>query len=476
MADSEHLKRREPPRARRVRGQTPEGAGVETVDGLSTRRLAGTVAVVGYPNVGKSTLVNRLTGRRETVVHEMPGVTRDRKDVEAEWNGQVIRLVDTGGVDLTGDAVGGDDDINRQVAAQARYAIGAADLALFVVDARAGSGPGDEELAAILRRAATPVLLVANKIDDPRNEHYTHDFHSLGLGEPFQVSAQHGHGTGDLLDLILERLGAIETAGVEERVGDEIAVAILGRPNVGKSSLLNVMAGADRAIVSEIPGTTRDATDTRIERDGVAFRVYDTAGMRRKRKHRQLVEYWSEQRAIAAAGRADVALVLIDASAGVTDKDLAVADDARKAGCATIVVVSKWDIVEVDLDDIRDKIQQKLRQRPLVITTSAISKRGIERLFTTIEETHARYTSRVPTPIVNNVLRDAVARRQPPIVGGKRLKMVYGAQVQTRPPRFRVTVNDRRLITRDYAYYVENRLREASGLEGCPVILDFVAR
>ena len=476
MTESEHLKRREPPRARRVRGQTPEGTGIETSDGISTRRIAGVVAVVGYPNVGKSTLVNRLTGRRETVTHEQPGVTRDRKDVEAEWNGELIRLVDTGGVDLTGDAVGGDSDLNRQVAEQARYAVAASDLTLLVVDARAGSGPGDEEVAAILRRAGRPVIVVANKIDDPRNEHYAHDFHALGLGEPFQVSAQHGHGTGDLLDLILDRLAGIETAGADERVGDEIAVAILGRPNVGKSSLLNAMVGTSRSIVSDIPGTTRDSVDTRIERDGVAFRIYDTAGMRRKRKHRQLVEYWSEQRAISAAERADVALVLIDASIGVTDKDLAVADDARKAGCATIVVVSKWDIVEVDLDDIREKITQKLRQRPLVITTSSHSKRGIERVFKTIQETHARYTSRIPTPIVNNVLRDTVARRQPPVVDGKRLKMVYGAQVQTRPPRFRVTVNDRRLITRDYAYFVENRLREAAGLEGCPVILDFVAR
>lgn len=454
---------REPPRARRRRGADEESFGdVE---------IAGVVAVVGYPNVGKSTLVNRLSGRRETVVHEQPGVTRDRKELEIEWNGRRFRLIDTGGVDIASS-----DPITRQVATQARTAIAEADLALFVVDVRAGVGPGDEEIATILRRARIPVLLVANKVDDPRALGASAELHRLGLGDPFEISALHGHGAGDLLDEIIGRLAALPSARRVERRADEIGVAVLGRPNVGKSSLVNALVGSDRVIVSDIPGTTRDTIDTLLERGETRFRLIDTAGLRRKRKHRQEVEFWSEQRALQAAERADVALILIDGFEGLTDADLAVADAARKAWCATLVVVSKWDIAQVDLDALRERIAIKLRQRPLIVTTSSVTGRGLERLLDSIEELHGRYTSRMPTPQVNRVLKEAVERREPPRVDGRRLKLVYGAQVQTRPPRFRVTVNDRKLIVRDFAYYLENRLREAADLAGCPVIIDFITR
>ena len=283
--------------------------------------LLGTVAIVGFPNVGKSTLVNRLTSSRAAVVHETPGVTRDRKELVCEWNGRRFLLVDTGGVDIADPA-----PITRSIAGQAREAVAEADLVLFVVDARQGISPGDEEIAEILRRAGKPVILLANKIDDPSKDLHALEFHRLGLGDPVPLSALHGHGTGDLLDEIVERL----PGGGPEQVGDEaIRVAILGRPNVGKSSLLNAILGRERVIVSEVPGTTRDAIDTVLEReDGRTFTLVDTAGLRRKRKHRQGIEYYSELRALEAAERADVALVLVDASEGVVEGDLAVADIA----------------------------------------------------------------------------------------------------------------------------------------------------
>lgn len=461
---------REPPRARRRRGRD-EGED-DGEEGLPEELpLLGVVAVVGYPNVGKSTLCNRLAGRRDAVVHSEPGVTRDRKEVDVEWNGKRLRLVDTGGIDLGGETLMADE-----VADQARAALAEADLALFVVDAKAGVMPGDLEVAEILRRAKMPVILAANKAEGSGGDDAALEFHSLGLGEPQPVSAIHGSGSGDLLDLLVERLEAIPGAARTERVADEIGVAILGRPNVGKSSLFNALIGSPRVIVSDTPGTTRDAIDTVLVRGDTAFRLVDTAGLRRKRAQRQEVEYWSEKRAMAAAERADVALVLIDGAEGLVDHDLDVADRARKAGCATLVVVSKWDASDVDLDDLRGRIERKLRQRPAIVTTSSVTGRGLDRLLDRIEELYGAYARRMPTPAVNRALQAAVEQRQPPLVHGTRLKVLYGAQVQTRPPRFRVTVNNRKLITRDYAYYLENRLREAAGLEGCPVILDLVAR
>jgi GTP-binding protein len=407
------------------------------------------------------------------VVHEERGVTRDRKQLELEWNGVAIEIVDTGGIDIEAEG----DPIARQVSEQARVALAEADLVLFVVDAQLGVTSGDMEVAEIIRRSHTPVILVANKADNPRRELLdSAELYELGLGDPFPVSAIQGTNSGDLLDLIVARLDGIEGAAREVRVSDEIGIAILGRPNVGKSSLLNAITGQPRAIVSDVPGTTRDSFDTRVTLGETTFRLIDTAGMRRKRRHRQEVEYWSEVRALHAAQRADIALVLVDAQEGLTDHDLHVADEARKAGCGTIVVVSKWDIQEIDLDHLRERLHKKLRQRPIVITSSAVTGRGVERVLRTAEEVFGRYTSRVGTGELNRVLKDAAERRQAPLVRQRRLKLLYGAQVQTRPPRFRITVNDRRLITAEYAYYLENRIREATDLESCPVIIDFVAR
>jgi GTP-binding protein len=430
--------------------------------------LAGTVAVVGFPNVGKSTLVNRLTESRATVVHETPGVTRDRNELVADWNGQRFRLIDTGGVDIADPS-----PITRSIADQARMAIDEADLVLFVVDARAGVTPGDEELAGILRHSHKPVLLLANKIDDPGQDVLALEFHRLGLGDPVPVSAHHGHGTGDLLDAVVAMLPG---AGPQEVGEDAIRVAILGRPNVGKSSLLNALLGEERVIVSEVPGTTRDSIDTVLKRGERTFVLVDTAGIRRKRKQRQGIEYYSELRALAAAERADIALVLVDASEGLVDQDLSVADIARKAQNSTIVVLSKWDIGQLVLEDVRDRLLSRVRQRPPIVTVSAKTGRGIGRLLDRVETLFEKHTSRIATPELNRFLAGLREAREPPSKAGKRLNLLYGTQVQTRPPRFRFFVNDPALITRDYGYWVENQLRERFELEGVPVSIEFVRK
>ena len=430
--------------------------------------LKGTVAIVGFPNVGKSTLVNRLTATRAAVVHETPGVTRDRKELVCEWAGERFLLVDTGGVDVT-DA----SPITKGAVEQARAAVDEADLVVFLVDARAGVTPGDEELADILRRSRRPVLLVANKVDDPARPELAHELARLGFGDPVQISAAHGHGTGDLLDAILERL----PGGGGQPTGEEaIRVAVLGRPNVGKSSLLNALLGQERVIVSDVPGTTRDAIDTVLRTDDRTFVLVDTAGLRRKRRQRQGIEYYSELRAREAASRADIALVLIDASEGVVEQDLAVADVARKAQCSTLVVLSKWDEATVAVEDVRPLIEARLRQRPPVLTTSAKSGRGIARLLDRIGHLYDKHAARLPTPELNRFLAELRDDREPPSRRGKRLNLLYGTQTTARPPRYRFFVNDPALVTRDYAYWVENRMRDRFALEGVPVSIDFVRR
>jgi len=432
------------------------------------------VAVVGYPNAGKSTLVNRLSGSRKAVVDETPGVTRDRNEVPTEWNGRELVLVDTGGVDAADPS-----HMQGQVAEQARQAVEEADLVLLVIDARAGLVAGDEELADILRRSRRPVVVVANKVDDAAHEAGALELHGLGLGDPIAVSALHGRGTGDLLDAVVERLPAAEPGedGDEEEDGDdEIRVAILGRPNVGKSSLVNAILGRPRVIVAPTPGTTRDAIDTVFERGGRHVRLIDTAGLRRKRRHRQGIEYWSEVRALEAAKRADIALVLVDSSEGLAEGDLTVADEARKAGCATLVVLSKWDITTVEVDDVAERLQGKLRQRPTIVTTSALTGRNVDRMLDAIEELFGRHTSRVGTGALNRAMAEIGAARETPRRGRRRLNVLYATQYRTRPPRFRIVVNDQALVTRDYAYFVENQLRRRLGLEGAPVIIDFKSR
>lgn len=426
------------------------------------------VAVVGYPNAGKSTLVNRLAGVREAVTHSEPGATRDRKEIPCEWNGRRFTLIDTGGVDL---AAG--DSISRSVQSQAREAIADADVIVHVIDARAGLGPGDAEVAALLRAAPAPTIVVANKMDASGGEHLLAELYSLGLGEPLAVSASHGLGTGDLLDRIVE-LGPDPEAEAEQ---EEIPrIAILGRPNVGKSSLLNALLGAERTIVSALAGTTRDSIDTELEHDGRRLVLVDTAGIRRRSKIAGSIDYYAQLRAERAASRADVAILLCDASEGITSEDLRIGELAMKSGCATLVGLNKWDIVEVDLDDAKARLGRRLRQRPPVITCSAARGRNLQKLLPKALELADRRAARIKTPDLNRFLGDAVARNPPPAKRGRRLRTYYIAQVEASPPRFAVQVNDRQLINRDWAYFLENALREAYGLAGIPLIIDFVPR
>ena len=423
------------------------------------------VAIVGYPNVGKSTLVNRLAGVREAVVHEQAGVTRDRKEVEADWNGRPFLLVDTGGVDMDER-----DDLSRQVQEQARAAMADADVIVLVVDARTGIRPGDDELARELRGSPVPVVLAANKVDDVRSMADAAEFHALGLGEPIAVSATQGLGTGDLLDAVV---GHLEGVPAREDAEDVVRLAVIGRPNVGKSSLVNAFLGQERVIVSDLAGTTRDAIDTRLEVDGREVILVDTAGLRRRTKVAGTVDYYAQLRSERAAERADVALVVCDAKEGMTTEDFRIAELAMKAECATIVVLNKWDEHDTDLDFVRARVKQRLRLRPRVITASARTGRNVQRLLLEAIGLADRARQRIPTPELNRFLGDLQAGRQPPAVRGRRLRMYFMTQYETRPPRFAVSVNSRGLIARDYGFYLENRLRERYELEGVPLVIDY---
>jgi GTP-binding protein len=428
------------------------------------------VAVVGYPNVGKSSLVNRQTGSREAVVHERPGITRDRKEIATEWNGRRFTLIDTGGMDSEDP-----DPVSGSIRDQARAALSDAQVALFVFDAKAGVRPGDEELADLLRRTKMPVVVAANKIDAAVDIPLAADAHRLGFGDPMAVSAAQGLGTGDLLDRLVELLP--EDDEVEE-VGT-IRLAVIGRPNVGKSSLVNRFAGTDRVIVSEVAGTTRDAIDLPLEVDGRKLIVVDTAGMRRQSKVSESVEYYTVLRSQRAAERADVALVVCDANDGVTAQDMRVAELAMQSGCATAIVLNKWDTAEMDekdLDHERGKVQNKLRLRPKVMTASALTGRHVDRLLKEVLALGDRMQGRIPTPELNRFVGEAVQARQPPAKQGHRLKLLYAAQIGERPPRFAIQVNSRQRVTRDYAYFIENRLRARFGMDGVPLIIDFVER
>ncbi|HEV2980830.1 MAG TPA: ribosome biogenesis GTPase Der, partial [Solirubrobacteraceae bacterium] len=434
------------------------------------------VAIVGYPNVGKSSLVNRLSASREALVHERAGVTRDRNEIGCEWNGREFVLVDTGGVDMRDD-----EPLARDVREQARRGLADAQVAVLVVDARAGLRPGDEELADELRRSPLPVVVAANKCDSAPDMALAAEFHRLGLGEPLAVSAAQGLGSGELLDRIVELLPDGET----EPLPDAVRLALIGRPNVGKSSLANRILGEERVIVSEAPGTTRDAIDTPLTVGDRALVLIDTAGLRRGARVSDSLEYYTALRSRRAAERADVALVICDATQGLTAQDLRIAELAMKSACATAIVLNKWDLREGDgqavphgqeLEHMRARVAEKLRQRPHVLTASALTGRHVSRLIGEALSLGDRMAMRVPTAELNRFLAECMQERQPPRggPGPHRLKLLYMTQIGSRPPRFAIQVNSRARVSRDYAYFLENRLRARLGMAGVPLIIDFV--
>jgi GTP-binding protein len=395
--------------------------------------------------------------------------------VTTDWNGVEFDLIDTGGVDLAAE-----DSLSLAVQDQARAAIADADAVALVLDARAGLRAGDAEVADILRRADLPVVVVANKVDDAAVEPLAAELHALGLGEPIAVSATQGRGTGDLLDRLAELAKAAGADGGPERER-EVAMAVIGRPNVGKSSLVNAFLGAERVIVSELAGTTRDAIDTELELDGRPLRLIDTAGLRRRTKVAGTVDYYAQLRSERAAERADVAIVVCDATEGVTAEDLRVAELAMKTGCATLVALNKWDLVpgeEADdrLADAKARIARRVRQRPPAITSSARTGRGVGKLLAAAVGLADRRAERIPTSELNRLVNEIVAAHPPPAKRGKRLRLYYAAQVETEPPRIAIQVSDRRLITRDWAYHLENRIRDARKLNGVPLVIDFIPK
>ncbi len=425
------------------------------------------VAIVGYPNVGKSTLVNRLTGTREAVVHEQAGVTRDRKEIDTDWNGVPFTLVDTGGVDLVDE-----DELAADIQRQARLALAEADLAVLVVDARAGLRPGDAELAAELRGGTLPVIVAANKVDDAAPERARgrvlrprpgrSDRRLRDAGARHRRSARHGRRASARRRARGRRVGPAGADRAPERR------QVLARQQAARR------AAGDRH--ADQAGTTRDAIDTRIEFEGRPVTLVDTAGLRRRTKVAGTVDYYAQLRSEQAAERAQVAIVVCDASEGVTSEDFRIAELAMKTKCATVIALNKWDVTRTDLEDAKARVQRKLRQRPAVLAISALSGRGLTRLMAQALDLADRSQQWIRTVELNRFLGDLQELRQPPAVRGRRLKMYYMNQFETGPPRFAIQVNDRSLIMRDYAYFLENRLRDRYGLQGVPLVIDFKGR
>lgn len=427
------------------------------------------VAIVGRPNVGKSTMVNRLAGNNEAIVHEMRGVTRDRSYHEADWNGRSFTLIDTGGIEM-----GSDDAFQGSITSQALAATEEADVIVFLVDGKAGINADDEAVAHILRRSKKPVLLAVNKLDSAKDDGEIWEFMRLGLGEPRPVSALHGTGTGDLLD---EVVSLFPDDKVEEDDLDAINVAIIGRPNAGKSSLTNKLTSNDRSIVSDVAGTTRDAIDTTIEHEGKYYTIVDTAGLRKKSVIHEDVEYYGFVRAMRAIDRAQVVLLVIDATLGLTDQDQRVAGMAAERGCAMVVLLNKWDLVEGPeaKAEIRERIEDRLtfvRYAP-VIAISALSGKNVHRIWSAIDTAYENYSRVISTSRLNSWLQEIREFGHTISKGKKILKLKYVTQTGTEPPFFTFFCNHPDLVEPSFERYLENRLRSTFGFEGTPIRMKF---
>ncbi|NPV92197.1 MAG: ribosome biogenesis GTPase Der [Firmicutes bacterium] len=425
------------------------------------------IAIVGRPNVGKSTLFNRLIGGMVAIVEDTPGVTRDRLYRVGNWRGQEFLLIDTGGLVVDP----GEDILLSQVKHQAGLAMDEADLILFVLDSRVGITLDDEAVASMLRRGDKPVLLVANKVDNFDRPPDFYEFYKLGLGEPIPISSTLGLNIGDLLDAMVDALP--KTSGDEDEE-DEIRIAVIGRPNVGKSSLVNVILGEERVIVSDIPGTTRDAIDTHFTRMGQRYVLIDTAGLRRKSRVNEATERYSVLRALKAIDRCDIALTVIDATQGVTEQDKKIAGYAHEAGKASVLVINKWDLVPKD-EKTMNRFEKEIRSELMfmhyapTIFVSAITRQRVPKIIELVDFVAEQASTRIATSSINELLSTAVQLNPPPSEKGKKLKVFYGTQVGVKPPTFVIFVNEPELMHFSYQRYLENQIRQNFGFEGCPI-------
>ncbi len=431
------------------------------------------VAVVGRPNVGKSTFVNRIIGAEDAIVHEMRGVTRDRSYHEADWNGVAFTIVDTGGIEM-----GSDDDFQASITNQALTATDEADVIVLIVDGRTGINADDEEVARVLRKTSKPVLVAVNKLDTPNRHDDMYEFYQLGLGELWPISSVHGHGTGDLLDEVVRLLhetGAVERASAVEDTG--INVAIIGRPNAGKSSLTNKMTQGERSIVSDVAGTTRDAIDTPVEHDGRRYTIVDTAGLRRKSQIDEDVEYYGFVRAMRAIDRADVAVLVIDGTLGLTDQDQRVARFAHDRGCALVIALNKWDIVEgaEAKADVRERVADRMMYVGYapVVAISALTGKNVHRIWDAIDKAYANYSKSIPTNQLNAWLAEIRETGHTITKGKAILRMKYVTQTGTCPPIFTFFANRPDIVDDNYERYLENNMRKHFDLEGTPVRYKF---
>ncbi len=427
------------------------------------------VAIVGRPNVGKSTLFNKLGRQRLSIVDDMPGVTRDRIYMDAEWLNHTFTMVDTGGIEFDESNV-----ILKSMRQQAQIAMDEADVIVFVVDGRVGLTSADEEVARLLRKSKKPVVLCVNKVDSPKQEMGTYEFYSLGLGDPIGISAANAMGLGELLDAVV---ASFPDEKDEEKDEDEISIAVIGRPNVGKSSIVNKILGEDRVIVSNVPGTTRDAIDTHFTRDGQKYLLIDTAGMRRRGKVDEPVERYSVMRSLRAIDRADVVLMMLSAPEGVTDQDKKIAGYAHESGRGVVIIVNKWDIYP-DKDDkstlrFTDEVREQLGflQYAPVLYASALTGQRVPRVLELVKYVAEQQNMRIKTSVLNQLIRDAIAVNPPPMHRGRQLKILFMTQAEVEPPKFIIFVNEPDLMHFSYLRFIENRLREQFGFEGTPIRL-----